>query len=210
MSKPDITLIATLKGGARKTTTAMFLAFAWAQRGDLGEVLVIDADPGTQGVTEWASTVYANGGELPFHVAQWSHRLGLLVPFAQQQARETAASRVLIDVGGEAPGDLRQAALIAARVISPVGPEQAELSRVAPTRTAVQASGRVPMHVLLTRVPQPGRGAAAEAREMLSAEGHAVMTAEIRQDRDVYAHVFGQTITNLGDYANASAEVLAL
>lgn len=209
--KPDITLLSTLKGGTRKSTSTMFLAFAWAlRRPGLGEVLVIDADAGSQGVTDYASRVYASGAELPFHVAQWSHRLGLLVPFVQQQVREIGASRVLIDLGGEAPEDLRQAALIANRVISPVGAEQAELSRITPTRVALRAAGNVPMHVLLTRVPVPGKGAALDAREMLCEQGHKVMRSEIRQHRETYADVWGKVITNLGDYADASEEVLSL
>jgi hypothetical protein len=32
-----------------------------------------------------------------------SHSIGLLVPFIQQQARETLAARIAVDVGGEAP-----------------------------------------------------------------------------------------------------------
>jgi hypothetical protein len=48
--------------------------------------------------------VYAAGGELPFHVAQWTPRLGLLVPFIRQRARETLAARIVVEVGGEARG----------------------------------------------------------------------------------------------------------
>jgi CobQ/CobB/MinD/ParA nucleotide binding domain len=100
-----------LKGGSRKSTTAMMLAFALTSRRH--DVLVVDADHGTQGVTDWATRVYADGGELPFHVAQWTPRLGLLVPFIQQQARETLAQRILVDVGSEAPEVLRQVVLTA-------------------------------------------------------------------------------------------------
>ncbi|WP_106403782.1 nucleotide-binding protein [Actinocorallia populi] len=59
-------LISTLKGEVRKSTSAMMLGFALADRGE--EVLIVDADHGTQGVTDWASRVYADEGELPFHV----------------------------------------------------------------------------------------------------------------------------------------------
>lgn len=198
-------LIATLKGGVRKTTTAMMLSFALAARGE--EVLLIDADAGTQGVTDWASRVYAAGNELPFHVAQWAPSAGLLVPFVQKQQRETGARRVIIDVGGEAPEVFRQALHIADRVISPVGPEQAELGRIPATAALVQAAS-VPMSVFLTRVPQPGVGVAREVREMLTAEGHDVLTSETRQNRERYAHIWGHVPTDLGEYSDLAAELL--
>src|ERR1700733_3762760 len=113
----QIWLVATLKGGTRKTTTAMELAFALATLGN--NVLVIDADYGSQGVTDWASKVYAAGGELPFDVAQWSPAVGLLVPFIQQQGKRMDASVVIVDVGGEAPDVLSQVTMIADCVISP-------------------------------------------------------------------------------------------
>src|SRR5690606_1115935 len=94
--KPPLWLISMLKGGVTKSTTATMLALALARRGE--EVLIVDADHGTQGVTDWASRVYADGGEMPVHVAQWSPGLGLLVPFVQRQRKETGAGRVIVDV----------------------------------------------------------------------------------------------------------------
>lgn len=208
MSKADAPVplwaIATLKGGVRKSTTTMMLAFALAKRGE--DILVIDADAGTQGVTDWASRVYAGGGELPFHVAQWAPSAGLLVPFIQRQIRETHASRVLVDVGGEAPEVVRQVLHITERVISPVGPEQAETSRIPATAALVRASS-VPMSVLLTRVPQPGAGAAREVRAMLAADGYDVLTTETRQNRERYAHIWGTIPQDLGEYADLADEL---
>ncbi len=198
-------LIATLKGGVRKTTTAVMLAFALAAREE--EVLLVDADAGTQGVTDWASRVYAEGGELPFHVTQWAPSAGLLVPFVQKQQRETGAHRVIIDVGGEAPEVFRQALHIADRVISPVGPEQAELGRIPATAALVKPAG-VPMSVFLTRVPQPGVGVAKEVREALVADGYDVLIAETRQNRERYAHIWGQVPTDLGEYTALAAELV--
>jgi hypothetical protein len=199
-----VALIATLKGGVRKSTSTMLLAFAYARRGL--EVLVVDADAGTQGVTDWASRVYASGGELPFHVAQWAPSSGLLVPFIQRQQRETGATIVLIDVGGEAPEVLRQAAVLSDMVISPVGAEQSELGRIPATAAIV---GDVPMRVLLTRVPAPGQGASRLARESLTAAGYSVLAAETRQDRDRYATIWGTVPVALGAY-DALADELGL
>ncbi len=198
-------LIATLKGGVRKSTTAMMTAFALARRHH--DVLVIDADAGTQGVTDWASRVYAAGGQLPFHVAQWTHRLGLLVPFVQEKQRETEARYVLIDIGGEAPEVLRQAVVLADRVIAPTGAEQAELSRVAPTAALVRDTG-VPLGVLLTRVPVPGAGVARAVREVLAADGYDVLATETGQNRERYAHIWGTVPDELDAYDELAAELI--
>lgn len=190
-------LIATLKGGVRKSTSAMMLAFAYSRRGF--EVLVIDADSGTQGVADWSSKVYARGGELPFHVVQWTPRLGILVPFVQEQQRDTKATIIIIDVGGEAPEVLRQAAVIATLAVSPTGAEQGELGRI-PATAAVLADTKTPMHVLLTRVPSPGRGVAKDARNALTDDGYTVLETETPQDRETYAHIWGTVPEQLGVY----------
>jgi hypothetical protein len=198
-------LVSILKGGARKSTTAAMLAFALAERGE--DVMVVDADHGTQGVTDWATQVYANGGELPFHVVQWTPRLGLLVKFIQQQTRETGAGRVLVDIGGEAPEVLRQAVLAARLVVSPVGAEKGEISRL-PATASIVSPTRVPLYVLLTRVPTPGAGTARDARNDLTDDGYTVLGTEIPQNRDMYAHVWGEIPADVGAYGKLADELL--
>ena len=198
-------VVSMLKGGSRKSTTAMFLAFGLASRRH--DVLMIDADHGTQGVTDWATRVYAEGGGLPFHVAQWTPRLGLLVPFIQQQARETSATRVLVDVGGEAPEVLRQVVMTATMVITPVGPEQGELARLPATAAIVRPTG-ISQAVLLTRVPAEGRGAARDARLDLADAGYDVLQTEIPQNRKMYADVWGMVPYSLGAYEALTDELL--
>jgi CobQ/CobB/MinD/ParA nucleotide binding domain len=194
-----------LKGGSRKSTTAMMLAFALASRRH--DVLVIDADHGTQGVTDWATRVYAAGGELPFHVAQWTPRLGLLVPFIQQQVRETLAQRIVVDVGGEAPEVLRQVVLMATMVVTPAGPEQGELARLPATASVARPTG-VQQAVLLTRVPAIGRGAARDARRDLADAGYDVLGTEIPQNREKYADIWGTVPEDVGAYGPLTDELL--
>lgn len=183
----------------------MMLAFGLASRRH--EVLVIDADHGTQGVTDWATRVYAAGGELPFHVSQWTPRLGLLVPFIQQQAQETRASRVLVDVGGEAPEVLRQVVLAASMVVTPTGPEQGELGRL-PATAAIVRETHVPQSVLLTRVPAIGRGASRDARRDLTEAGYDVLNTEVPHNRGRYADIWGTVPEDLGAYDALADELL--
>jgi hypothetical protein len=198
-------VVAMLKGGTRKTTTTMELAFGLARRGVA--VLVIDADYRSQGVTDWGSKVYAADGELPFDVSQWTPALGLLVPFVQQQARKLKPAYVLVDVGGEDPEAISQLIMIADRVISPVGPEEAETGRLPATRLLVEPSG-VPMSVLLTRVPSPGKGLAAAARRGIERAGLHVLATEIEHNRDRYANVWGTVPEDIGAYDALTDELL--
>lgn len=203
-------LFAMLKGGVRKSTSTMLTAFALARQGH-EEVLVIDADPGTQGVTDWASRIYAADpdADVPFDIAQWSQGQGLLVPFIQKQAKNYESKIVLVDVGGEAPEVIRQVLHLTDHVISPVGPEQAELGRVIPTGVVVRETN-TPMHVLLTRVPLPGKGVAKDVRDALVGDGFDVLKTEIPQNRDLYAHVWGFVPDTCGAYDDLARELVAL
>jgi len=194
-----------LKGGARKTTTIAMLAFALAKIGE--EVAVIDADTYTQGLTEWVSSIYAGGGEPPFHMHQWSRAAGgLLVPFVQRVQADTGAGYVLLDMGAEDPDAVRQVLPLLDLVVSPVGPEQAELSRVPATRALVAP---LHPHLLLTRVDQVGIGMAAAMRDDFSRAGYRVLDIEVPRNRQQYAHVFGTVPEHLGAYEQVAAELCA-
>lgn len=173
-------LVNILKGGPGKTTTTMMLALAWARRGR--NVLVIDADPGTQGVTSWATAYYAANpdGDLGFDIVQWAPKLGLLVKFVKE-ALETRPDidLVLIDVGGEAPDVTAQALRFSDLLLLPCEPTQATYDRVTPTlRLVSEVRPDLPVRSLLTKVDSIGRGAALDVRDGLDAAAKAVLDSE--------------------------------
>lgn len=201
-------LVGMLKGGTRKTTTVFYLAWELARLGH--DVLVIDADAGTQGVTEWGSQIWANHSEddaVPFDIRQWAPGMAPLVQFVAQAQRDTGARFVLIDLGAEYPQILRQAAMVADQCIMPVGTDNAELMRLQPTLREVIEGGAKAVHVLLTRVATAHKGAAAQVREHLDSQGFHVLHTEIPRHLGMYADTFGTRIADTGAYADLVDEM---
>lgn len=207
-SRYRVILVAMLKGGVRKTTTATMLAFAMARKGR--NVTLIDTDLLTQGVTEWISQAAADMLDVPFDTVQWSPGSGgLLVPFVQRTADEMGSDVVIIDAGAELPHVIQNALPITDLVLMPVGPDQAEVSRLAPTASLVQRRAGVPAAVVLTRVDAPRQGAALALRTQLTAANFRVLDTEVPRSREKYAHVFGTCPDDLGAYDPMADEVLA-
>lgn len=208
MSDVQTWVVGMLKGGTRKTTTAFYLAWALARTGY--ETLVIDADAGTQGVSEWSGQLAVDhpDRDLPFSVRGWAYGMEVLPLYIRNQAAATSAQRVVVDLGAEYPQVLRQAAQVADRVIVPVGVDNAELVRLSPTRQMLIDGGARQIHVLLTRVPAPGKGAALAVRKALTDQGYHVLNTEIPRDMGRYADTFGQSIEDLGAYADLLDELM--
>lgn len=207
-------LFAMLKGGTRKTTSAVFTAFELTRQGE--RVLVVDADRSTQGVTDWATRMDKAGDELPFWVEQ-AIPGKLLAVQVRNAVAELARdgvniSYVILDVGGEQPATVREAAIIADMVLIPVGVEQAELSRLASTIDLVGqgVDGDLSRYAcLLTRVPSIGKGLAKVTRELIEGSGHQVMLTEIPQNRELYANVWGTRPDSTGAYLDLAGELRA-
>ena len=198
-----------LKGGVCKTTSALFVAVALQQQGR--RVLLIDADPGTQGVVDWCRRWRRDYGEgsIPFAVAQWTHSRGMFSTFVEERAGDGQYTHVLVDVGSEIPDVLRIGAIYSDQVIMPVSPEGAQVARIAPTWKIVAEEGQPGAGlVALTRVPSVGKGVAADLRRDLSDGGFTVAAAEVPRNLAVYAQ-FGQPITEVGAYAALADELRA-
>jgi cellulose biosynthesis protein BcsQ len=206
----EVWLSACLKGGVGKTKTTMFVAQDLADRGY--EVMIGDADPGTQGVVGWVSTLTRDypSYDLPWHVKQWARTEDLLVQWVDRHARATGARYVVLDIGAEIPDVLTFAAMLADQVIVPCGTQQDELDRIAATFTSLQGGlrpGVVP-RVLLTRVDQLGAGAARKVRKALVGGGYSVFATEVSRNRGLYDR-FGLPMKDgTGEYHDLVDELL--
>lgn len=198
-------MVACLKGGVGKTKTAMFTARELANRGH--KVLVADADPGTQGVADWATRCQIEGDDLGFPVTCWDGR-ALLPGFIDEEARDIGADVVVLDLGAERPDDVRRAAMMADQIIVPIGPYPEEGARVEPTwHTISQTMKRGAGAILLTRVDQPGKGKAVAYREAFAGAGYVVLRTEIRRSAEWYDR-FGRPIEDTREYAGVVTELL--
>ena len=211
MATYQVIVTCCLKGGVGKTKTTLFVAEELAQRGH--EVLIIDADPGTQGVTGWVSTLVRDypDAALPWNVAQWARSEGLLGQWVPKQAAAAGAAFVVLDVGAEIPDVVTYASMLADQIIVPVGTQQEEVHRIAPTMTSIRTGARpgVVPRVLLTRVDAPGIGAARRLRDALTTDGHQVYATEIRRSKDLYDR-YGMPIGDTGEYRGLVDELLAV
>ena len=218
-------LIATLKGGPGKTTTAVLLAVALARQGL--RVVVICADTRTRGATDWVQEAERIGDSVPFKLAIWHDHDGPLSEFARKVERQTEADVVIVDTGGEQPEAFVHGCMYAGWLISPVGPMKGELRRIVETFRhghAINASGsRLAISVLLTRCPQAGKGKAKQARDDLTTDrrdeegnydpdtpyslGLDVLATEITR-AVAYDEFYGTIPEDVGEYTQLADEVM--
>lgn len=189
--------VSNLKGGAGKTTTAVYLANAMAQR---GRTLLIDADPQGSALS-WSETA----GDFPLPV------VAAPVKDLNRRVAQLAEGyeNVVIDTP---PGELaitRSAMLAADVVLIPIPPSLMDLDRLRPTLEVladIESMHEPQVFCLLTRVRKGTRSSRA-AREVLAELGLNVLTAEVSL-REGYANGFGLALTeNLGEYADVYQEL---
>lgn len=195
-----------LKGGIGKTTTSVFLAAALAET---GPTLVIDADPQSQSLYDWAQLAIERGDPLPYDVIPWG---------TDDLARKVRGlvdryEHVVIDVGGETSRGFRAAVSVAPELIITCRPHMIEMRRIPATIEAARevqdlTGVEVFPRVLLVAVDSRA-GDEAVAREFLGSSGLPTMASRVRQGV-LYVRAFGHSPAGeLGDYAGVLAELRA-
>jgi chromosome partitioning protein len=177
-----IVVVANLKGGVGKTTTAVLLAEAAAERS--GRALLVDADP--QGsAMRWADAAADDGGPglravaVALPTTDLGRRLGGIA---------SGYVHVVIDTP---PGQLGivQAGVRASEVVLvPVQPNLMDLDRIQATLDVAAEAGR-PAALLLTRVRANTRSLAA-ALAVLEEADLPVLSVTVPQ-REVIATAYG-------------------
>jgi chromosome partitioning protein len=174
-----------LKPGTAKTTSAVWLSYAFHRQGM--KVGLADADPGASAL-EWSD----QAGGFPFHLA------GLAVKDFHRRADEFApgADVVIGDIPQiEDHAAIARSAMRWADVrIIPVAPTGIELDRMSPILEMLEEMEDVfrpgsRTHVLLNRVVS-GAASGGAARRTLTKRGYDVLSTTIAR-REIFAGSFG-------------------
>jgi chromosome partitioning protein len=196
MAGPGVLSIALVnaKPGTGKTTSAVWLAHAFAETGH--PVLLIDADPASSAL-EWSDLA----GGFPFGIRV----AGLPVRDLHRRIPDFARPDdvVIIDSGQleDHAGIARSALRFADEVVIPCAPTVVEISRTAPMRAEVEDINtlrQVPARsaVLLNRTIARANSTA-EARSALEAAGMEVLRTTIPR-LELYAQSYGGPLLALG------------
>lgn len=196
-----VIVVANLKGGVGKTTTAVFLAEAAADR--VGSALLVDTDPQASAMA-WADASAEEGPGLR------SVAVALPTPdLARRLGGISAGYRfVVIDTPPGHLGIVQAAARAGDVMVVPCQPTLMDLDRVRATLDVASDSGR-PAAVLLTRTRTNTRALAA-AREALEEAELPLVETTIPQ-REAIAGAYGARPTGpaLGLYAAVLDELEA-
>lgn len=190
--------VANLKGGAGKTTSAVYLANALAAS---GRTLLIDADPQGSALS-WSETA----GDFPLPV------VAAPVKDLNRRVPQLAEGYVHVVIDTP-PGELaitRSAMLASDTVLLPIPPSLIDLDRLRPTLEVLadlEGLHEPQVLCLLTRVRRGTRSSRA-AREVLLELGLNVLDTEVSL-REGYANSFGLSLTGelLGEYTDVLQEL---
>lgn len=193
-------IIATInaKGGVGKTTTTMFLATVFANRGT--SVTVTDLD--RQGsALDWAERAEDSGNPLPFDVD-----LSIPKRLDRQAALVSENEMMFIDVP---PGDenaIEAAIAVSDFIIMPTRSAAADLSRVWELRDAVSGNP----HAVLLTFARKGTNSLEIAREALDSEAMPRFGAEIPLREDMHLSFGYCPGPDMHGYENVADEIMEM
>lgn len=205
VSSPLRVTVGILKGGASRTTTAVYIALAEHARMG-GRVLLVDADPANGTAFEWAEDARVAGGGWPdgVEVVYWP---------VSSLARRVAAvvdeyAAVVIDTGNDSVA-LRAALEVTDHLVVPIAPTGTESTRLTPTlQVAAEVAQRRPIELslLLTRARARTRSLSESRRALEVGLELRVLTAEV-QLLERIAGAYGTAPKDLSPYTEVVAEL---
>jgi chromosome partitioning protein len=196
--------VVNLKGGTGKTTTSIYMAAALTRLG--GRTLLVDSDPQGSSLS-WSEAVSEPEDGLPFSV------VGLPVKDLHRQVADHFPDyeHLIVDTPPGEQAIVRSALMAVDAVVLPISPGLLDVDRLRPTLellSEMEAVNPVAVYVLLTRVRR-GTKSARAAREVLGELGFHLFEAEIPL-LESYAGSFGLAPVDLGEYASATDELVAV
>lgn len=190
-----IVSVCSLKGGAGKTTSAVFLAAAAHQLH--GSVTLLDADP------EGSALSWAKYTAFPFPV----RAAPVITLAAALSAAASQTQHVVVDTPPNDREALSKAAHAADVVVVPVRPTGVDVDRIQPTLAALldveEARGELDAAVLFTMWD----GRRVLAREAQDALGHLPVLAARIRSLARYQEAFGTVPTYLDEYTSVWKEL---
>ena len=188
-----ILALVNLKGGVAKTTSSLYLAAVYAQK---GTTVLLDADP--QGsASDWVATVEDSGTELPFDVKVVNQRT---------MSRAAADHEyVIIDTPPGNPAIVDAAIAAADLVLVPTDASPLDIQRVWPSVEAATRADK-PVAVLMVRTRSNTLSLAAST-EIFEEAGVAVIETRIPLREEIKV-AYGTIPTNFHGYENVANDLL--
>ena len=188
-----ILALVNLKGGVAKTTSSLYLAAVYAQK---GTTVLLDADP--QGsASDWVATVEDSGTELPFDVKVVNQRT--------MSRAATDHEYVIIDTPPGNPAIVDAAISAADLVLVPTDASPLDIQRVWPSVDAATRADK-PVAVLMVRTRSNTLSLAAST-EIFEEAGIAVIETRIPLREEIKV-AYGTIPTNFHGYENVANDLL--
>ncbi|RFA17753.1 ParA family protein [Subtercola boreus] len=197
----NVITITNLKGGSAKTTSAAYLAHAFAAQGK--SVLIIDADP--QGsALQWSEAGEWDIPTIALPVKNLHTRLIGIVPLT--------TDIVIIDTPplDEQAGIVYSALRAADTIVVTMAPTMMEFGRLPDVWAAIEDTASLrdtaPTVAVLLNRTITNANSTPMFRELITESGHAVLETTIPR-REPIAQAFAAPVTELGKYADAALEI---